>query len=187
MQGSVLTLLEFRKAYDTVWREKWLFHMLDTAIPSTFICWIHSFFYDCTAHVQFFNAFSSNRCFTYGSPQGSVLGPLIFPFNINNLASSLNDDAVIALCWLRVNPHYSLQKRRCWSCCPVSSKLWSKEWKLNLNADKSATCPFSTWSNNSTWDPTIFIGTQKDHVNTTPHFLVSFWTEAQQLMQTWRN
>ena len=132
MQGSVLTLLEFRKAYDTVWREKWLFHMLDTAIPSTFICWIHSFFYDCTAHVQFFNAFSSNRCFTYGSPQGSVLGPLIFPFNINNLASLLNDDAVIALCWLRVNPHYSLQKRRCWSCCPVSSKLWSKEWKLNI-------------------------------------------------------
>ena len=48
---------------------------------------------------------------------------------------------------------------------------WSQEWKLNLNAEKSEVCPFSTWSNDSTWNPTIFIGNQKVRVNTTPHFL----------------
>ena len=48
---------------------------------------------------------------------------------------------------------------------------WSQEWKLNLNAEKSEVCPFSTWSNDSTWNPTIFIGNQKVRVNTTPHLL----------------
>ena len=48
-------------------------------------------------------------------------------------------------------------------CC-----VWSQEQKLNLNADKNEVCPFSTWSNDSTWNRTIFLSTQKVRVNTTP-------------------
>ena len=48
---------------------------------------------------------------------------------------------------------------------------WSQEWKLNLNAEKSEVYPFSTWSNNSSWNPTIFIGNQKIRVNTNPRLL----------------
>ena len=40
MQRSVLALLDFSKAYDTVWREKLLLNMLDTGISSAFIRWI---------------------------------------------------------------------------------------------------------------------------------------------------
>ena len=71
--------------------------MLDTSITPTFIQWIQSFFNDRRAHVQLFNIFSSIRRFTQGLPQASVLAPLLFLFYINNLASSLSDDAVIAL------------------------------------------------------------------------------------------
>ena len=46
MKRSVLTLLDFRKAYHRVWREKILFHMLRTGIPLLFICWIQSFLND---------------------------------------------------------------------------------------------------------------------------------------------
>ena len=54
----------------------------------------------------------------------------------------------------------------------VSSVVtWSQEWRLNLNAEKSEVCPFSTWSNDSSWNPTIFIGNQKVRVNTTPRLL----------------
>ena len=54
----------------------------------------------------------------------------------------------------------------------VSSVVtWSQERKLNLNAEKSEVCHFSTWSNNSSWSPTIFIGNQKVCVNTTPRLL----------------
>ena len=54
----------------------------------------------------------------------------------------------------------------------VSSVVtWIWEWKLNLNADKSKVCPFSTWSNDSNWNPSIFIDTQKVRVNTTSRLL----------------
>ena len=87
MQHSVLTLLDFREAYATVW----------TGIPSTFIGWIQSFFNDRWPRVQLFNDFSSSSQFIQGLPQSSVFAPLLFLFYINNLASSLNDDAIIAL------------------------------------------------------------------------------------------
>lgn len=43
MLRSVLTLLDFSKAYDTVSRVKLLLNMLDAGIPSTFIQGLCSF------------------------------------------------------------------------------------------------------------------------------------------------
>ena len=65
-----------------------------------------------------------------------------------------------------------VKKKMLSSTQPVvtSVVIWSREWKLNLNADKSEIFPFSTWSNNSNWNPTIFIDTQKVRVNTTHRF-----------------
>ena len=171
MQRSVLTLLDFSKPYDTVWREKLLLHMLDTGIPSTLIRWIQSFFNDRRARVRLFNVFSSSRRFTQGLPQGSVLAPLLFLFYINNLASSLNDDAIIALFPDDVSILTIARKKKdaeATAQSVVNSVLiWSQEWRLNLNADKSEVCHFSTWSSDSTCQPTIFIGTKKIRVSIT--------------------
>ena len=175
MQRSILTLLDFSKAYDTVSREKLLLHMLDSGIPSTFIRWIQSFFNDRRARVQLFHVFSSSQRFTQGLPLGSVLAPLLFLFYINNLASTLNDDAVIALFTDDVSILTTARKKEDAEAAAqslVNSVLiWSQVWKLNLNADKSEVCPFSTWSNDITWQLTIFIGAQKIRDNITPRLL----------------
>ena len=148
MQRSVLIPLNFSKAYDTVWREKLLLHMLNTGIPPTFIRWIRSFFIDCRGRVQLFNVFSSSRRLTQGLLQGSILAPLLFLFCINDLASTLNDDAVIAVFVDDVSILTTACKRKdaeATAQSVVSSVVtWSQDWKLNLNAEKSKVCPFST-------------------------------------------
>ena len=97
---------------------------------------------------------------------------MLFLFYINDLATTLNDDAVIALFADDVSILTTACKREdaeATARSVVSSVVtWSQEWKLNLNAEKSEVCPFSTWTNNSSWNRTIFIGHQKVCVNTTP-------------------
>ena len=171
MQYSVLTLLEFSKAYNTVWREKLLLHMLNTGIPPTFIHWIRSFLIDRRGRVQIFNVFNSNHRFTQGLPQGSVLAPLLFLLYFNDLATTLNKNAVIALFADDVSILTTADTEATAQSAVSSFVAWSQKWKLNLNTEKSEVCPFSTWSNDSSWDPTIFIGNQKVRVNTTPCFL----------------
>ena len=181
MQCSVLTLLDFSKAYDLdfskayVWREKLLLHMLNTGIPPSFIRWIRSFLTDRRGRVQLFNVFSSSHRFTPGLPQGSVLAPLLFLFYINDLATTLNNDAVIAFFADDVSILTTARKREdaeVTAQSVVSSVVtWSQEWKLNLNVEKSEVCPFSTWSKDSSWNPVIFIGNQKVRVNTTSRLL----------------
>ena len=176
IQRSLLTLLDFSKAYYTVWREKLLLHMLDTGIPPTFVRWLQSIFNDCRARVQLFNVFSYSRRFTQGLPQGSVLSPLFFLFHIDNLASSLNDDAVIAVFADDVSILTTARKKEDAEAAAqsvVNSLLnGSQEWKLNLNANKNEVCPFSTWSNNCTWLPALFIGNQKVRVSVTPRLCI---------------
>ena len=150
MQRSVLTLTNFSKTYDTVWRGKLPIPMLHIGIPSTFVRCIQSFSNNHRTRVQLFHVFSSSHHFTQSLPQGSLLAPLLFLFYINTLASSLNEDAVIAL--FANDSSYSRQERRSRSrqSAVNSVLIWSQEWKLNLNAHKSEVYPFSTWSNDST-------------------------------------
>ena len=88
--------------------------------------------------------------------------------------ASLNDDAVIALFTDDASILTTARKKEDTEATAqllVNSVLiWSQAWKLNLNADKSEVCPFSTWSKDSTWKP-VFTGTQKIRVTVTPRLL----------------
>ena len=182
MKRSVLRLLDFSKAYKMVWGEELQLHMPDTGIPSTFICWIRSFFNDRRTRVQLFNVFSSSRRFTQGLPQGSILAPLLFLFYINNLASSLNVDAVIALFADDVSILTTARRKEDVEVAAqsvVNSVVtWSQEWKLNLNADKSEVYPFSTWPKTALGNQLFLLVLRKFASTPLLVFSVSFWTEA---------
>ena len=86
---SVLVLLDYSKAYDTVWRERLLLSMADKGVPLRAIRWIHGFLRNRQARVRLNGETSKSKNFKQGLPQGAVLSPLLFMFFINNLAESL--------------------------------------------------------------------------------------------------
>ena len=77
-----------------------------------------------------------------------------FALLILYLASSLNDDAIIALFADDVSiltTAYKKEDAEAAAQSVVNSVvIWRQEWKLNLNVDKSEVYLFSTWSNDST-------------------------------------
>ena len=171
MQRSVMALLDFSKAYDTVWREKLLLHLLDLGIPATFVRWLQAFLNDRRARVRLHGVFSESRKFRQGLPQGSVLAPLLFIFYINDLANCLpekdtiamfaDDVAIVATARDKLVAERSVQ-----SSIDIVVE-WSQRWKLQLNATKSEAAAFSTWTNDGKWSPTLTVnGTPIPSTNT---------------------
>ena len=53
MERSVLVLLDFSAAFDTVWRQKLLLYMLDTGVPHAYVKWLFQFLNNRQARIKF--------------------------------------------------------------------------------------------------------------------------------------
>ena len=168
MRRSVLVLLDYSRAYDTVWRERLLLNLHDKGIPMTLVRWIASFLEERHAKVRFGDTLSKNRRIRQGVPQGSVLSPLLFLFYINNLAELLEKeltsegvDAEVAM----FADDVSILARGATKeeATRTAQKLvdvvttWSDEWKLCLNTGKSQVTLFTNDSGEASAKPKIFI------------------------------
>ena len=86
---TILSTIDLSKAFDSVWHPA-LFHKLISAgFPSCFARWTQSFLSDRRAWVVYQNHKSRSFRVRRGVPQGSVLGPVLFSFFINDLPASL--------------------------------------------------------------------------------------------------
>ena len=85
-EKSLMTLLDFSKAYDTIWRQRLLLTLLKRGIPAGYVLWIANFLENRQARVKFNGRESKCKNITQGLPQGAVLAPVLFLFYINELA-----------------------------------------------------------------------------------------------------
>ena len=173
-QRSVMVLLDFSKAYDTVWRERLLLTMADKGVPMPLIRWLSSFLRNRQARVRFNGTTSNCRPMHQGLPQGSVLAPLLFVFYINTLAeilptNNLNclfaDDVEI----LSTDRDRDLATAKAQTAVDTVFR-WSQEWKLNLNAAKSEVAYFTTWTKEK-WNPKIMIDGKQIECTPAPRLL----------------
>ena len=135
MERSVLVLLDFSAAFDTVWRQKLLLTMLNTGVPHAYVKWLYQFLNNRQARVKFNGTTSSSHQLRQGLPQGSVLSPLLFIFYINSLAAKLptnNINCIFADDVSILATHRKLQSALDEVQAAVNIVVdWCKSWKLN--------------------------------------------------------
>jgi ribonuclease HI len=173
---SALALLDFSKAYDTVWRLDLLNALMEAGIPFPYIRWIRGFLTNRQGRVRLNSAVSDFKLFREGVPQGSVLSPLLFLFVINDLRprikssiTSMFADDVGLLAQSRFLPEAARQIES----DVVEVHRWSMEKKLHLNIAKCEVSFFSPDPGESTPQslPPIIVDSRPLKFNPTPRFL----------------
>ena len=160
-EKSIMALLDFSKAYDTIWRQRLLLTLSKRGVPNLYVSWLNQFLQNRQARVRFNGMLSKSRKMNQGLPQGSVLAPILFLFYIDELAKimptnvtvSLYADDVSILASSRSKTEAEDQAQQ----AVDTVKAWSDRWKLRLNGVKSEVSTFSLSNEDSTWRPQINI------------------------------
>ena len=162
---SVLALLDFSKAYDTVWRNRLLTIMLEKGVPRRLVRWLRGFLSDRRANVRIDGVTGRSRKLHQGVPQGVVLSPLLFLFFIDGISMYADDIAVWA-------SHQDKEVAlRIVQEAVEAFSVWSKNHRITLNTEKCEVAFFSSSPKEASWSPSLTLDGQPYRVNKTPTFL----------------
>ena len=174
-EKSIMVLLDFSKAYDTIWRQRLLLTLTRKNVPSIYVQWLSKFLENRQAKVRFNGMLSRSRKMDQGLPQGSVLAPILFLFYINELATILPTNITASLYADDVTILSSSQQKSTAEHLAQQAvnivKSWSDDWKLQLNGTKSEVAAFSKASTDSNWRPAILINNTQLQHSTHPRLL----------------
>ena len=129
--------LDFQKAFDTVPHKRLLTKLSGYGIRGQVLNWIKDFLCDRTQYVSVKGNKSDYTSVTSGVPQGSVLGPTLFIYYINDLPSVTNKEVHIfaddTKAYSEIN---SLEDKNQLQTCLNNLMGWSDKWLLRFNSDK---------------------------------------------------
>ena len=129
--------LDFQKAFDTVPHKRLLKKLEGYGIEGQVFNWIKDFLCDRTQYVSVKGRNSDHTPVTSGVPQGSVLGPTLFIYYINDLPTVTNEEIKIfaddTKAFSEIN---SVEDQIQLQSCLDSLIEWSEKWLLCFNSDK---------------------------------------------------
>ncbi|GFX55666.1 RNA-directed DNA polymerase from mobile element jockey [Trichonephila clavipes] len=144
-EATGILFLDIAKAFDKIWHDGLLIKLIRLDFPAPLIKSIHSFLSHRSFRVRVDRILSSPRPIRSGLPQGSLSSPLLFTLYVNDipqtdsshLAMFADDTAVISQ-----NKRFSVVISNLQHY--VSSlELWLNDWKIKVNASKSACLMFT--------------------------------------------
>ena len=144
---SVLALLDFSKAYDTVWRNRLLTIMLEKGVPRRLVRWPRGFLSDRRANVRIDGVTGRSRKLHQGVPQGAVLSPLLFLFFIDGIRDEAPEGALVSMYADDIAVWASHQDKevalRIVQEAVEAFSVWSKNHRITLNTAKCEVSFFS--------------------------------------------
>ena len=130
--------MDFRKAFDTVPHQRLINKLKGYNINGPILKWIISFLTERSQFVKINSSCSSKLSVSSGVPQGSVLGPTLFIYFINDLPETTQnthmkifaDDTKV---YNEIKEHRNVEQLQ----CAIDSMFdWTQKWLLKFNKEK---------------------------------------------------
>jgi ribonuclease HI/exonuclease III len=147
-QHTLAIFLDFSKAFDMVWREGLLYKLRNLGIGGRMYSWIADFLSDRKIRVKVGAAISDIYSLDNGTPQGSIISPLLFNIMINDLPHP-NKMNITPAIFADDYAAWQSGKNHKFLCNSVQKHLneitrWTETWGFKLNTEKSVAVFFTT-------------------------------------------
>ncbi|XP_075258517.1 uncharacterized protein LOC142350552 [Convolutriloba macropyga] len=140
---SVVTLLDFSRAYDRVWKNALYLKMQKSGIPTCLTRWTKAFLDDRRGRVLWNEKLSSERVFREGLPQGSVMAPTLWLIYCNDLPGEIEEaSASVAVSQfaddtaLMATSRSLDEAKEALQPALTATERWCRKWKVLMSAEK---------------------------------------------------
>jgi ribonuclease HI len=135
----VAVLLDFSKAFDLLWRDGLLYKLRNLGITGRTYAWISDFLTDRQIQIQVGSHLSNKATTLYGTPQGSVISPLLFLIMIHDFPT---DNLVHTSLYADDSAVWKGGKNLELTLKSVQNHLnkiikWCEAWGMNINPHKT--------------------------------------------------
>ena len=158
--------LDFSKAFDTVPHQRLLIKLEGYGISDHVLNWIRDFLTNRSQQISVNGAKSSSAPVTSGVPQGSVLGPVLFIYYINDLPSVT--EGILKIFADDTKAYSTVQSdadSNKLQQCINDLTNWSEKWQLKFNSKKCKVLHIG--KNNPTYSYTINDGDVTNNLSPT--------------------
>jgi len=167
---TLLVLIDFSKAFDTVWRSNLIKKLIDSKVPCCMIKWIASYLSDRRASVDL-NGTQSKPFLL----QAGVLSPNLFTFYINDVLKGMPQDIKASLfaddlaLWVRKQDPEACERVMREALKVLEN--WSKQNKMVINENKCEYLLFTSWNKEIHWRADLRINGNSIEFQRNPTFL----------------
>jgi len=159
---TLLTLIDFSKAFDTVWHDKLIQKLLGINTPHCMVHWIKDFLTGRKAQVEIDGLKSQSFHLQAGVPQGAVISPTLFIIFINDIAENIKEEGTkislfaddLAIWTQNAKPEICKEMMQ---RAIHNLERWTNDNKMTINEDKCSYLLFSNWTREAKWDTRLTI------------------------------